>query len=63
MARDGDRLGMAGRVGDQVAEAPLEGGRPHPDDRLAVEHDAGAVAVALDVALELLQEGRHVGGS
>src|SRR6516162_8218045 len=62
MARDGDRRGVTGRVRDQVAEAALEGSGAYPDDRRAVEDDAGAVAVALDVALELLQEGRHVGG-
>ena len=61
MAGDGDRGGEARRVRDEVGEAALERGRPHGDDRLAVEHHGRLVAVALGVAAQLLEEFGHVG--
>ena len=61
MAGDRDRARVARRIRDQIAEAALERRRPHRHDRMAVERDAGAMAVALGVGLELVEEGGHVG--
>src|SRR5437764_614040 len=62
VAGDRDRRGVPCGVGDEVAEAALEGRRPHRDDRMAVEGDARLVAMALGVHPQLIEEGRHVGG-
>ncbi len=51
----------ARRVRHEIGEAALERRRPHRDDRMAVERDAGRVAVALGVGLQLVEERRHVG--
>src|SRR4029079_6931728 len=61
MSRDGDVLGEARGVRHQVSETAPECRRAHGHDRMSVEHDIGLVAVALDVRLELIQKGRHVG--
>ncbi len=61
MADDGDRARVARGVRNQVGEAALERGRPHGDDRLAMECDGGLVAVALGLAAQLLEQRRHVG--
>src|SRR5262245_59315184 len=53
MTGDGNRRREARRVRDEVANAALERGRTHGDDRVAVEYDAGLVAVPLGVGLEL----------
>src|SRR5215470_4649824 len=60
MANDGDRARKARGVGNEIGEAALERGWPHGDDRLAVEGDAGLVAVAVGLAAQLLEQRPHV---
>src|SRR5262249_62275350 len=61
MTGDGDRRRMPRGVGDEVAQAALECGWPHRDDRMPMKVHTRLVAVALGVRLELLQECAHVG--
>ena len=61
MADDVDGLGKARRIRHQVGDAALERRGLHRDDRIAVEGHVGAVAVALGVGLQLVEEVGHVG--
>ena len=61
MAGDRHRRGKARGVGDEIGQAALEGRRPHRDFQRAVEGDGGAMAVALDVEPQFLEQGGDVG--
>src|SRR5579863_3576330 len=61
VAGDGDGRSKARGIADEIGDTALERGRPHRDFRLAVEAHSGAMAVALAVELELVEERRNVG--